>query len=74
MMETIYERALLLHKEKANEKKEVNDRLNFTEQQLLLITQEMKDKIHHMVEDVEQRVSIASYMNIKVTIVGAIVY
>jgi uncharacterized protein YdhG (YjbR/CyaY superfamily) len=31
--------------------------LNFTEQQLLLITQEMKDKIRRMVEDVEQRVS-----------------
>lgn len=40
-------------------KKEVHDRLNFTEQQLMLLTQEMKDKIHRMVEDVEQRVSKA---------------
>lgn len=59
VMETVYERALLLHKEKAHNKKEVNDKLNHTEQQLLLITQEMKEKIHHMVEDVEQRVSKA---------------
>lgn len=42
-----------------NIKKEVQDKLNFTEQQLMLLTQEMKDKIHHMVEDVEQRVSKA---------------
>lgn len=40
-------------------KKEVHDKLNFTEQQLLLLTQEMKDKIHRVVEDVEQRVSKA---------------
>lgn len=59
VMETIYERALLLQREKALQKKEVNDKLNYTEQQLLLITQEMKEKIHHMVEDVEQRVSKA---------------
>lgn len=40
-------------------KKDVHDKLNYTEQQLMLLTQEMKDKIHHMVEDVEQRVSKA---------------
>lgn len=40
-------------------KREVHDKLNFTEQQLMLLTQEMKNKIHHMVEDVEQRVSKA---------------
>lgn len=45
--------------EKLNDKKEVHDRLNFTEQQLMILTQEMKDKIHRMVEDVEQRVSKA---------------
>ncbi|XP_014239321.1 transmembrane GTPase Marf isoform X2 [Cimex lectularius] len=59
VMETVYERALAMQKEKAIIKKEVNDKLNYTEQQLLLITQEMKEKIHHMVEDVEQRVSKA---------------
>lgn len=40
-------------------KKNVHDKLNYTEQQLMLLTQEMKDKIHHIVEDVEQRVSKA---------------
>lgn len=33
--------------------------MNYTEQQLMLVTQEMKKKIHQMVEDVEQRVSKA---------------
>lgn len=56
-MEKIYEKALNLQKEKAIAKKEVNDKLNFTEQQLMLLTQEMKDKIHQMVEDVEQKVN-----------------
>lgn len=57
VMEKIYEKALNLQKEKAIAKKEVNDKLNFTEQQLMLLTQEMKDKIHQMVEDVEQKVN-----------------
>jgi len=59
VMEAIYDRGLTMQKEKALCKKDVNDKLNYTEQQLLLITQEMKEKIHHMVEDVEQRVSKA---------------
>lgn len=57
VMGGVYEKALALQKEKSAIKKDVNDKLNYTEQQLLLITQEMKEKIHHMVEDVEQRVS-----------------
>lgn len=48
-----------MRNEQLNIKKEVHDKLNFTEQQLILLTQEMKDKIHHIVEDVEQRVSKA---------------
>lgn len=48
-----------MRSEQLNVKKEVHDKLNFTEQQLMLLTQEMKDKIHHMVEDVEQKVSKA---------------
>ncbi|KAF7994553.1 hypothetical protein HCN44_004025 [Aphidius gifuensis] len=40
-------------------KQEVHDRLNYTEQELMSLTQEMKNKIHQMVEDVEQRVSKA---------------
>ncbi|XP_071445709.1 transmembrane GTPase Marf isoform X1 [Hetaerina americana] len=59
IMDGIYERALKKKAEKALCKKEVGNRLNYTEQQLLIITQEMKDKIHQMVEDVEQRVSKA---------------
>ncbi|BES91771.1 fzo-like conserved region [Nesidiocoris tenuis] len=59
VMESIYEKALATQKDKSFVKKDLNDKLNFTEQQLLLITQEMKEKIHHMVEDVEQRVSKA---------------
>ncbi|XP_073993525.1 mitochondrial assembly regulatory factor isoform X2 [Rhodnius prolixus] len=59
VMGGVYEKALALQKEKSAIKKDVNDKLNYTEQQLLLITQEMKEKIHHMVEDVEQRVSKA---------------
>jgi mitofusin len=56
-MDGTYDKAQQLRTEKAVAKKEVYDKLNFTEQQLLLITQEMKDKICQMVEDVEQRVS-----------------
>jgi mitofusin len=56
-MDGAYDRAQQLRTEKAVAKKEIHDKLNFTEQQLLLLTQEMKDKIRHMVEDVEQRVS-----------------
>ncbi|KAK9504963.1 hypothetical protein O3M35_009129 [Rhynocoris fuscipes] len=65
VMEKVYEKAQNMQKEKLAIKKEVNDKLNFTEQQLLLITQEMKEKIHHMVEDVEQRVSKALSEEIK---------
>ncbi|KAG8239158.1 hypothetical protein J437_LFUL018364, partial [Ladona fulva] len=54
VMDAIYERALKRKAEKTVLKKEVGNRLNYTEQQLIIITQEMKDKIHQMVEDVEQ--------------------
>jgi hypothetical protein len=56
-MDGTYDQAQQLRTEKAVAKKEIHDKLNFTEQQLLLLTQEMKDKIRQMVEDVEQRVS-----------------
>ena len=52
-----YDQAQQLKEEKAVAKKEIYDKLYFTEQQLLLLTQEMKEKIQQMVEDVEQRVS-----------------
>ncbi|XP_012270307.1 transmembrane GTPase Marf [Orussus abietinus] len=58
-LDEILDRTQKMRCERLNVKKEVHDRLNFTEQQLILLTQEMKDKIHRMVEDVEQRVSKA---------------
>ncbi|KAL0131158.1 hypothetical protein PUN28_002611 [Cardiocondyla obscurior] len=58
-LDEILERTQKMRNEQLNIKKEVHDKLNFTEQQLMLLTQEMKDKIHHMVEDVEQKVSKA---------------
>uniref|UniRef100_A0A1B6CEP7 Dynamin-type G domain-containing protein n=1 Tax=Clastoptera arizonana TaxID=38151 RepID=A0A1B6CEP7_9HEMI len=59
IVEQINEKSILFQKEKATLKKYVNDKLNYTEQQLLLITQEIKDKIHQMVGDVDQKVSKA---------------
>jgi hypothetical protein len=56
IMDSTYDQAQQLKTQKAVAKKEIYDKLNFTEQQLLLLTQEMKDKIRQMVEDVEQRV------------------
>lgn len=61
VMEKIYEKALSLQKEKTVAKKEVSDKLSFTDQQLMLLTQEMKDKIHQMVEDVEEKVKYKLY-------------
>jgi hypothetical protein len=61
VMDGTYDQAQQLRTEKAVAKKEVHDKLNFTKQQLLLITREMKDNICQMVEDVEQRVSHRSH-------------
>ncbi|XP_011259031.1 transmembrane GTPase Marf isoform X2 [Camponotus floridanus] len=58
-LDEILDRTKEMRTEQLNIKKEVHDKLNFTEQQLMLLTQEMKDKIHRIVEDVEQRVSKA---------------
>lgn len=58
-LDEILDRAQRMKNEQLYIKKDVHDKLNYTEQQLMLLTQEMKDKIHHMVEDVEQRVSKA---------------
>lgn len=44
------------------EKKELQDKLNFTEQQLISITNQMKTKIHQMVDDVEDKVCF--YLNL----------
>ncbi|XP_017880362.1 transmembrane GTPase Marf isoform X1 [Ceratina calcarata] len=58
-LDEILDRTQKMKSEQLLIKKDVHDKLNYTEQQLLSLTQEMKDKIHHMVEDVEQRVSKA---------------
>ncbi|OAD54754.1 Transmembrane GTPase Marf [Eufriesea mexicana] len=58
-LDEILERTQRMKSEQLHIKKDVHDKLNYTEQQLMLLTQEMKDKIHHMVEDVEQKVSKA---------------
>lgn len=59
ILESIYNEALRLREEKLKQRKELTDKINYTEQQLVIITQEMKKKIRNMVEDVEQRVSKA---------------
>jgi mitofusin len=56
-MHSTYDQVQQLKTQKAVAKKEINDKLDSTEQQLLLLTHEMKDKIRQMVEDVKQRVS-----------------
>ncbi|KAJ8950249.1 hypothetical protein NQ314_007954 [Rhamnusium bicolor] len=55
ILDGIYNDALKLKEEKLTHRKELTDKINYTEQQLMIITQEMKKKIHCMVEDVEQR-------------------
>ncbi|KAE8750554.1 hypothetical protein FOCC_FOCC002848 [Frankliniella occidentalis] len=59
IMSDIYDEAQKLKEAKCKARKEMRDKLHFTEQQLDRLTHEMKDKIHEMVDDVEQRVSKA---------------
>jgi len=58
IMESALERASLKRTLKAQTRREVLDRLDFTEKQLQLVTVEMKDKICKMVEEVEHKVRI----------------
>ena len=55
-METLLERAGAKKTAKSQSRREVLDRLDFTEKQLQLVTVEMKDKICKMVEEVEHKV------------------
>lgn len=57
-MEITYNRSQEQTHLKMCQKKEFQDKLNFTEQQLINITNQMKMKIHHMVDDVEDKVSL----------------
>nr|CAG4640638.1 EOG090X01A3 [Eulimnadia texana] len=59
VMEAVLERASSKRGEKVEQRREILDRLDFTEKQLQLITMEMKDKICKIVEDVEHKVSKA---------------
>jgi mitofusin len=59
VLDDIYNDAQKIKEDKLIRRKEVHDKINYTEQQLIIVTQEMKQKIHQMVEDVEQRVSKA---------------
>jgi mitofusin 2 len=59
MLDNIYERANTLRNQKLDQKKKLTDRISNTETQLMLVTREMKMKIHNMVEEVEQKVSKA---------------
>lgn len=58
-MDKVFNDAQKIKEDKLRTRKDLHDKINYTEQQLMIITQEMKQKIHHMVEDVEQRVSKA---------------
>lgn len=62
VLDSIYKRAGSLREETLQKKKKVSDSLNYTETQLMTATREMKEKIHGMVEDVEQRVSMLCVM------------
>jgi mitofusin len=57
IMDSTYDQAQQLKEQKAVAKKEIYDKLKFTEQQLLFLTQEMENKNQQMVEDIKQMVS-----------------
>ena len=59
MLDSIFERINDLRNQKLDQKKALTDRISYTESQLMVVTREMKLKIHNMVEEVEQKVSKA---------------
>jgi len=59
MIGMVQDTATTRKNEEANNRKEMLDRLDFTERQLELMTHEMKDKICAIVEDVEYKVAKA---------------
>lgn len=56
VLENVHDRASTLRNEKLQEKERLHEIVNRTEQQLMVITKETKEKIRCIVEDVEQRV------------------
>lgn len=59
LLDQIQTASTALRQEKTLVRKELWDKIDFTDKQLQLLTQEMKDKIRQMVEDVEGKVSKA---------------
>lgn len=59
MLDNIYDRINDLRNQKVDQKKFLTDKISSTETQLMVVTREMKMKIHNMVEEVEQKVSKA---------------
>ena len=59
VLDKVYTSAKQLREEKQKQRKELWDKIDFTDKQLQLLTNEMKDKIRQMVEDVECKVSKA---------------
>lgn len=56
-MDTLYERGQKLRNDRTEMKKQIYEKLNYTEQRLLLLTQQMKDKIQQMVNETEDKAS-----------------
>lgn len=59
MLDGIFERAGSMRNDKFKQKSQLTERIGYTEQELVQITNQMKSKIHNMVEEVEQKVSKA---------------
>lgn len=57
-MDTLYEKAQKLKGDRTELKKNIYEKLNFTEQKLLLLTQQMKEKIQQMVSETEEKVDL----------------
>ncbi|XP_054712132.1 transmembrane GTPase Marf-like [Uloborus diversus] len=57
LLDAVYEKAMHIKSEKMTIRKEQSDRLDFTTQQLSILTQEVKHQICHIVESVEQKVA-----------------
>lgn len=58
VMEIICKRSLEQTNLKKSQKKEFQEKLNFTNQQLINLTNVLKLKIHSMVQDVEDKVRL----------------
>jgi mitofusin len=60
-MDMLYEKAQKLKQDKTEAKKNIYEKLNYTEQKLLLLTQQMKEKIQQMVSETEEKVNELIY-------------